>query len=79
MSFLVWLGLKKNIDRNKTTEKFEKYKRKRMKENKKNGLWESDENLLLRFTLGTFESPFEGDDEFKEAWRFLKENEVMVN
>jgi hypothetical protein len=70
---------KPRIDRNKTTKHYQDFKRYRQGESKDEGIvFESENNILLGYIIKTRKSPFDGDDDKKEAEKFLEENRVEL-
>ena len=77
MKFLKQLfGRRPKVDRNKTTENFQSFKKYQEAENESTGAWDSNENLLVKYIFQTKTSPFMGDDDLEEVRKVLKENGV---
>lgn len=78
MNFLKWLlwWQHKKIDRTNTTKHFQDFKEYYMQENEEKGAYDSYNNFLVKYIVKTKLSPFIGDDDLREAKKFLTEQRI---
>lgn len=78
MNFLKWLlwWQRKKIDRTNTTKNFRDFEKYYKAENQEKKVYESHQNFLVKYIIKTKLSPFIGDNDLKEARKFLIEQGI---